>query len=99
MPGYVSYESDSSKTTQRVYAEFRCTFRKGFEILIGVELDETWWRLAEFPAKYGGISLRSGLKTFRAQHLCLLAKSTDNVGRIVGGWTFSQLLIETRANG
>ena len=30
--------------------------------------------------------MRSGLRTFGAQHLCSLAKSADNVERIVGGW-------------
>ena len=65
---------------------FDALLKKGFEILIGVELDEKWWRLAELPAKYGGRSLRSELKTRVAQHLCSLAKSADNVGRIVGGW-------------
>ena len=37
-------------------------------------------------SKIGGMALRSGLRTFWAQHLCSLAKSADDVERIVGIW-------------
>ena len=53
---------------------------------MGIKIEEKWWRLAQLPAKFGGMAVRSGLRTFGAQHLCSLAKSADNVERIVGGW-------------
>ena len=66
--------------------DFDVVLRKGFEKLIGIELEDKWRRLAQLPPKYGGMGLRSGLKTYGAQHLCSLAKSADNVERITGSW-------------
>ena len=60
--------------------------KSGFERLLGIPIEERWWRLSQLPPKFGGMALRSGLKTHGAQHLCSLAKSADNVDRIVGGW-------------
>ena len=60
--------------------------KSGFEVLLGIQLEEKWWRLAQLPAKYGGMAMRSGLRTLGAQHLCSLAKSADHVERIVGSW-------------
>ena len=42
--------------------------------------------MAQLPLKFGGMGLRSGLRTLAAQHLCSLAKSADSVDRIVSDW-------------
>ena len=63
---------------------FDNVLKKGFESLIGIKLEERWWRLLQLPAKYGGMSLRSGLQTYGAQHLSSLSKSSDDVERIIG---------------
>ena len=65
---------------------FDALLQKGFEKLLGIKIEEKWWRLTQLPPKYGGLALRSGLRTYGAQHVCSLAKSSTNVGRIVGGW-------------
>ena len=65
---------------------FDALLQKGFEKLLGIKIEKKWWRLAQLPPKYGGMALRSGLRTYGAQHLCSLAKSSNSVGRIVGGW-------------
>ena len=66
--------------------DFDQVLRKGFEKLLGATMREKWWRLAQLPPKFGGMAVRSGLRTHGAQHLCSLAKSSDDVDRIVGGW-------------
>ena len=66
--------------------DFDKVLHMGFEMLLGITIQEKWWRLAQLPTKFGGMALRCGLRTFGAQHLCSLAKSADNVERIVGGW-------------
>ena len=66
--------------------DFDKVLHTGFEGLLGIKIDEKWWRLAQLPPKFGGMSLRSGLRTFGAQHLYSLAKSANNVDRIVNGW-------------
>ena len=38
------------------------------------------------PPKFGGMSMRSGLHTFGAQHLVSISKSAIEVNRIVKGW-------------
>ena len=66
--------------------DFDKVLHRGFEELLGIKIEEKWWRLAQLPAKFGGMPLRSGLRTFGAQHLCSLAKSAKKVDRIVNGW-------------
>ena len=66
--------------------EFDAVLEKGFHELVGIRLEKKWWRLAQLPPKYGGMGIRSGLRTFGAQHLCSLVKSSCNVGKIVGSW-------------
>ena len=66
--------------------DFDKVLHEGFEGLLGITIEEKWWRLAQLPPKYGGMALRSGLRTLGAQHLCSLVKSADDVERIVGGW-------------
>ena len=66
--------------------EFDTTLQEGFEALLGIPIKKKWWRLTQLPPKYGGMGLRSGLRTYGAQHLCSLAKSAKNVEKIVGGW-------------
>ena len=66
--------------------EFDQLLKRGFEEMLGISIEEKWWRLAQLPPKYGGMALRSGLRTLGAQHLCSIAKCADNVDRIVGGW-------------
>ena len=34
--------------------------REGFESLLGMQLTDKWWRVAQLPAKYGSFGLRSG---------------------------------------
>ena len=52
--------------------EFDAVLRKGFEDLIGKSIEHKWWRLAQLPAKFGGMAMRSGLRTFGAKNtLCL----------------------------
>ena len=66
--------------------KFDAVLRKGFEELLGKRLEEKWWRLAQLPAKFGGMALRSGLRTFGAQHIVSLAKTSSEVNRIVGSY-------------
>ena len=56
--------------------------KKGFEGLLGIKIEEKCWRLAQLPAKFGDMAVRSELRTFGAQHLCSLAKSAHNVERM-----------------
>ena len=71
---------------ERFMLDFDKALQRGFEEILGIKVVEKWWRLAQLPPKFGGMSMRSGLRTLGAQHLCSLAKSADNVDRIVGGW-------------
>ena len=64
--------------------EFDAVLRKGFEDLIGKSIEDKWWRVAKLPAKFGGMAMRSGLETFGAQHIVSLAKTSEEVMRIVG---------------
>ena len=66
--------------------DFDQLLKKGFEELLGTTIGEKWWRQAQLPPKFGGMAVRSGLRTHGAQHLCSLAKCADDVDRIVGGW-------------
>ena len=66
--------------------KFDAMLKKAFEGLLGITLEEKWWRLAQLPSKYGGMGMRSGLRTYGAQHLCSLIKSSINIGRIIGAW-------------
>ena len=78
--------------------DFDKVLHRGFEELLGIKIEQKWWRLAQLPAKFGGMGLRSGLRTFGAQHLCSLAKSAKNVDRIVNGWNAVAIAkAETRA--
>ena len=51
---------------------FDRVLQKGFEGLLGIKIEEKCWRLAQLPTKFGGMAVRSGLRTFGAQHLCSL---------------------------
>ena len=64
--------------------KFDAVLRKGFEDLVGKSLEDKWWRLAQLPAKFGGMAMRSGLLTFGAQHIVSLTKTSAEVKRIVG---------------
>ena len=66
--------------------DFDQVLKKGFEKLLGTTIGEKWWRLAQLPPKFGGMALRSGLRTQGAHHLYSIAKCANNVDRIVGGW-------------
>ena len=57
--------------------------KKGFENILGIWLPEKWWRLAQLPPKFGGLAIRSGLRTHGAHHLTSLAKTAIDVRRIV----------------
>ena len=65
---------------------FDKVLREGFEEILGCSLSNRWWRLAKLPPKFGGMSMRSGLNTFGAQHLVSISKSATEVDRIVNGW-------------
>ena len=41
--------------------DFDAVLRKGFEDLIGKTLEGRWWRVAQLPAKFGGMAMRGGL--------------------------------------
>ena len=71
--------------------KFDKILRTGFERIIGTTLSEKWWRLAQLTPKFGGMSMRSGLTTYGAQHLVSLAKSAAEVERIVGKYDVLQL--------
>ena len=66
--------------------EFDAVLRKGFENLIGKSIEHKWWRLAQLPAKFGGMAMRSGLRTFGAHHIVSLTKTSAEVKRIVGSF-------------
>ena len=61
---------------------FDMVLRKGFEEIIGCPLSNRWWSLAKLPPKFGGMSMRSGLHTFGAQHLVSISKSAIEVNRL-----------------
>ena len=63
-------------------AEFDKILRSGFQKIIGLELDDKWWRIAKLPAKYGGMALRSGVSTLGAQFAVSLSKASCVVGKI-----------------
>ena len=64
--------------------EFDKVLHIGFEGLLGISIEDKWWRLAQLPPKFGGMAIRSGLRTYGAQRICSLEKSAENVDRIVG---------------
>ena len=70
--------------------DFDQVLKRGFERLLGIAIEEKWWRVAQLPPKFGGMALRSGLRTLGAEHLCSLAKSADLVDRIVEAGTLCQ---------
>lgn len=65
---------------------FDKVLRKGFEYILGCSICNRWWRLAKLSPKFGGMLMRSGLHTFRVQHLLSISKSAVKVKRIVNGW-------------
>ena len=65
--------------------DFYKLLHMGFEVLLG-KIEEKWWRSAQLPARFSGMAIRSGLRTFGAQHLYSLAQSAKNFDRIVNGW-------------
>ena len=71
--------------------KFDGVLREGFEKLIGTKLSNKWWRLTQLTPKFGGISMRSGLTTYGAQHLVSLSKSATEVKRIVGEYDVLQV--------
>ena len=75
-----------TRQLEKFMKDFDNVLQKGSEVIMGIPIKKKWWRLAQLPPKYGGMALRSGLQTYGAQHLCSLAKSANNVDRIVGGW-------------
>ena len=63
--------------------EFDRLLKEGFEKILGIPLPEKWWRLAQLPPKFGGLAIRSGLRTHGAHHLTSLAKTATDVRRII----------------
>ena len=64
---------------------FDALLRQGFEKIMGKEVEDRWWRQAQLPPKYGGMGLRSGLKTLGAQHAVSLLKTAPIVKAILKG--------------
>ena len=64
--------------------DFDNLLKRGFERLIGRKVLPKKWCLAQLPPKYGGMSIRSGLRTHGAHHLTSLVKTAPDVSRIVG---------------
>ena len=64
--------------------KFDALLRKGFEDLIGKIIEHKWRRLAQLLAKFGGMAMRSGLRTFGAHHIVSLAKTSAEGKRILG---------------
>ena len=65
---------------------FDKVLRKGFEDILECSLTDRWWRLAQLPPKFGGMSMRSDIHTYGAQHIVSISKSAFEVNRIVKGW-------------
>ena len=49
--------------------------REGFERLLGCEIDDTRWRIAKLPPRFGGFGLRTGKDRAGAQYLCSITRS------------------------
>ena len=57
--------------------KFDRILRNGFEKLLGVPLEEKWWRLARLPARHGGFFMRSGYSTLGAQYTVSVVKKRE----------------------
>jgi len=64
--------------------QFDSILWKGFESILGHELEERWWRIARLPVKFGGVGLRSGVTTAAAQYAMSVMKTEDHVKDIAG---------------
>ena len=66
--------------------------KKGFEAIIGANLPQRWWRVAQLQPKYGGMAMRTGLYTHGAHHLTSLTKTASSVARIVGDYDLEDIV-------
>ena len=87
----IPHENTAPTADEGFMLKFDRTLREGLEKIIGIKLDDKWWRLAQLTPKFGGLSMRSGLTTYGAQHMVSLAKSAKEVERIVGEYDVLQL--------
>ena len=54
--------------------------------------DDTW-NIAKLPPKYGGMGWRTGLQSYGAQYITSVAKTADDVERIVPGYNPTELVM------
>ena len=77
--------------------QFDSILRKGFESILGHELEERWWRIARLPVKYGGVGLRSGVTTAAAQYAMSVMKTEHHVKDIAGQGYDAKTVLERDA--
>ena len=73
--------------------KFDETLRKGFEKLLGKKLIDKWWQVAQLASKYGGLTMRSGIRTYGAHYITSLAKTATSVRRIVKDYRLLEFAI------
>ena len=66
--------------------EFDTTIRSAYEDLLGTKMGDHVWKIAKLPPKYGGMGWRTGIQTYGAQYITSIAKTADDVERIVPGY-------------
>ena len=73
--------------------------KKGFETLLGTSISPKWWRLAQLPSKFGGMAMRTGLKTFGAHYMTSLVKTAASTEKLLGAYDLMMILEEKRKIG
>ena len=77
--------------------KFDSILRKGFESILGHDLEERWWRIARLPVKYGGVGLRSGANTCAAQYAQSVMMTEHHVKNIAGQDYSAKTILERDA--
>ena len=73
--------------------EFDSTIRGAYEDLLGSHMGDNTWKIAKLPPKYGGMGWRTGLQTYGAQYITSVAKTADDVERIIPGYNPTELVM------
>ena len=66
--------------------EFDARVRSAYKDLVGSSMADNTWIIAKLRPKYGGMGWRTGLQTYGSQYIGSVAKTADDVGRIVPAW-------------
>ena len=57
-------------------------WRRGFEEILGIRIDDIRWEIAKLPPKYGGMGWKTGSHTYGAHYIASLTKTSAIVRSI-----------------